>query len=126
MLQETDAPASCRVLLVEDKLDGRATLRNLLELWGYKVETAADGRQGVEKGLAWRPDVAVLDIGLPGLDGYEVARRLRAALGGRLVLIALTGYGSPEDKQRAFDAGFDRHLTKPADPGELLRLLRPA
>jgi CheY-like chemotaxis protein len=114
------------VLLVEDMLDGRATLRNLLELWGHQVETAADGRQGLEKGLAWRPDVAVLDIGLPGLDGYEVARRLRAALGSRVVLIALTAYGSPEDRQRAFDAGFDYHLTKPASPYELRRLLRPA
>ena len=126
MLQMTDAPASCRVLLVEDKLDGRATLRNLLELWGHKVETAADGRQAVEKGLAWRPDVVVLDIGLPLLDGYEVARQLRSALGGRVVLIALTAYGSPEDRQRAFDAGFDYHLTKPASPYELRRLLRPA
>ncbi len=126
MLPMTDAPAPCRVLLVEDKLDGRATLQNLLELWGHQVEAAADGRQAVEKGLAWRPEVAVLDIGLPLLDGYAVARQLRAALGGRVVLIALTAYGSPEDRQRAFDAGFDHHLTKPADPKELLRLLQPA
>jgi CheY-like chemotaxis protein len=93
MLQKTDAPASCRVLLVEDHPDGRETLKLLLELCGYQVEAAADGRQGVEKGLAWRPEVAVVDIGLPLLDGYEVARRLRAALGGRVRLIALTAYG---------------------------------
>jgi CheY-like chemotaxis protein len=123
MLQGTDAPAFCRVLLVEDNPDGRETLKLLLELCGYQVEEAADGREGVEKGLAWRPEVAVLDIGLPGLDGYEVARRLKAALGGRVVLIALTGYGSPEDRQRAFEAGFAHHLTKPADVEELLRLL---
>jgi CheY-like chemotaxis protein len=127
MLQETDALASCRVLLVEDKLDGRATLRNLLELWGHTVETAADGRQAVEKGLAWRPEVAGVDIGLPLLDGYAVARQLRSALGGgRARLIALTAYGSPEDRQRAFDAGSAHHLTKPADPAELRWLLRPA
>jgi CheY-like chemotaxis protein len=67
-----------------------------------------------------------VDIGLPLLDGYEVARRLRAALGDRVRLIALTGYGSPEDRRRAFEAGFSHHLTKPADPDELRRLLQPA
>ena len=126
MLPKTDAPASCRVLLVEDHPDGRETLKLLLELCGYQVEAAADGRQGVEKGLAWRPEVAVVDIGLPVLDGYEVARRLRAALGGRVVLIALTANGEPKHRRRALEAGFDHHLTKPADVGELLRLLRPA
>ena len=126
MSRGTDAPASRRVLIVEDNPDGREMLRLLLELYGYQVEEAADGRQAVEKALAWRPEVAVVDIGLPVLDGYEVARRLRAALGGRVVLIALTAYGSPEDRQRAFDAGFDYHLTKPASPYELRRLLRPA
>jgi two-component system CheB/CheR fusion protein len=70
--------------------------------------------------------VAVVDIGLPVLDGYEVARRVRSALGGRVVLIALTAYGCPEDVRRAFEAGFAHHLTKPAEPGDLLRLLRPA
>jgi CheY-like chemotaxis protein len=117
------APVSRRVLLVEDNPDGRETLKLLLELCGHQVEEAADGRQGVEKALAWAPEVAVVDIGLPGLDGYEVARRLRAALGGRVVLIALTAYGEPEDRRRAFQAGFDIHLTKPADVGELLGLL---
>ena len=76
----TDAPAPRRVLIVEDSPDGRAMLRLLLELYGFQVEEAADGRQGVEKALAWRPEAAVVDIGLPVLDGYEVARRLRAAL----------------------------------------------
>jgi two-component system, sensor histidine kinase len=126
MSQGTEAPASCRVLLVEDNPDGREMFRLLLELCGHTVEEAADGREGVEKALAWEPEVAVVDIGLPGLDGYEVARRLRAALGIRVTLIALTAYGSPEDIRLAFRAGFDHHLTKPSHPAELLRLLQPA
>ena len=126
MSRGTDAPAPCRVLIVEDNPDGREMLRLLLELYGYQVEEAADGRQAVEKALAWRPEAAVVDIGLPGLDGYAVARRLRAALGGRVRLVALTAYGGPEGRLRASLAGFDHHLTKPADVGELLRLLRPA
>jgi len=123
MRRENDAR---RVLIVEDNPDGREMLKLLLELYGYQVAEAGDGREGVEKALAWGPEVAVVDIGLPVLDGYEVARRLRAALGGRVVLIALTAYGEPEDVRRAFQAGFDYHLTKPSHPTDLLRLLRPA
>ena len=81
MRPATDAPASLRALVVEDNRDTRETLQFLLRLWGDRVEAAADGRQGVDKGLAWRPEVAVVDIGLPLLDGYAVARQLRAALG---------------------------------------------
>jgi CheY-like chemotaxis protein len=77
----------------------------------------------VAKALGWRPEVAILDIGLPLLDGYEVARRLKAALDGEVRLIALTGYGSDEERTRAFAAGFDHHLTKPAAPEELRRLV---
>jgi CheY-like chemotaxis protein len=80
MRPATDAPASLRALVVEDNRDARETLQFLLRTWGHRVE-AADGRQGVDKGLAWRPEVAVADIGLPLPDGYEVARQLRAALG---------------------------------------------
>jgi CheY-like chemotaxis protein len=111
---------------VEDNRDSRSALRLLPEFSGHQVEEAADGEEGVRKALAWGPEVAVVDIGLPLLDGYGVARRLKAALGGRALLIALTGYGSPEDKRRAIEAGFAHHLTKPAEPGDLLRLLRPA
>ena len=107
-------PSSRRILVVEDNPDSRETLRTLLELWGHHVEVAGDGRQGVEKALDWRPEVAVVDIGLPLLDGYEVARRVRAALGRSIFLIALTGYGQPHDHRRAFEAGFDAHLVKPA------------
>src|SRR5262249_54656333 len=86
-----------RVLIVEDNPDGRETLRTMLEIWGHQVEVAADGQQGVEQALALRPEVALVDIGLPLLDGYEVARRVRAALGRDIFLISLTGYGQPHD-----------------------------
>jgi signal transduction histidine kinase/CheY-like chemotaxis protein len=113
-----------RLLVVEDNPDGRETLRTMLEMWGHRVEVAADGKQGVEVALALRPEVALVDIGLPLLDGYEVARRVRAALGREVYLIALTGYGQPHDHRRAFEAGFDAHLVKPADPEELRQLLQ--
>jgi signal transduction histidine kinase/ActR/RegA family two-component response regulator len=119
------APA-LRILVVEDNLDGRESLRDLLEIWGHQVELAEDGSQGVEKALASHPDVALVDIGLPGLDGNEVARRIRAELSGapdRVELIAMTGYGQPEDRRRALQAGFDSYLVKPVDPAHLGRLL---
>ncbi len=113
-----------RLLIVEDNEDARLALRDLCELWGHHVTVAADGLQGLAALESLRPDVALVDIGLPGIDGYEVARRARAALGGRpLRLIALTGYGAPEQVRRALDAGFDLHLIKPVDPARLERLL---
>jgi signal transduction histidine kinase/CheY-like chemotaxis protein len=112
-----------RVLVIEDNPDGRETLRMMLEMWGHHVEVAADGQQGVEQALALRPEVALVDIGLPLLDGYEVARQVRAALGRNIFLVALTGYGQPHDHRRAFEAGFDAHLVKPAEPEELHELL---
>ena len=115
-----------RVLVVEDHPDTRESLRTMLRGWGHEVEVAGDGAQGLAKALGWRPEVAVLDIGLPRLDGYQVARRVRPAVGGEVRLIALTGYGAAEDRQRAFAAGFDHHLTKPADPEELRRLVATA
>jgi CheY-like chemotaxis protein len=90
---------------------------------GYEVELVEDGGQGVEKALAWRPDEAVVDIGLPVLNGYEVARQVRAALGQAIRLIALTAYACYSDRQAAYRAGFDAHLSKPADPQDLCRLL---
>jgi CheY-like chemotaxis protein len=109
-----------RVLLVEDNVDVREMMRTALELAGHEVHEAGDGPSGLEAGLRLRPDVVVVDIGLPGVDGYEVARRLRAAPGGRdLYLLALTGYGQPEDNRRARDAGFDAQLVKPVDPATL-------
>jgi CheY-like chemotaxis protein len=81
-----------RVLIVEDQPDSRDMLAELLKLWGFEVEAAGDGLQGVQKALSWRPNAAVVDIGLPLLDGYEVARQVRASLGENILLVALTGY----------------------------------
>jgi two-component system, sensor histidine kinase len=117
------APPCRRVLVVEDNPDARESLRLLLGCWGHQVEVAADGASGVQKALDWRPDVAIVDIGLPRLDGYEVARRVRAGLSVKVRLIALTAYGSPEDHAWVLASGFDHHLVKPADTEELQRLL---
>jgi CheY-like chemotaxis protein len=115
-----------RVLVVEDNPDSRLTLCYLLKAWGFQVESASDGEEGVRRALAWRPESAVVDIGLPRLDGYEVARQVRAALDRGILLVALTGYAGEEDRRRAFAAGFDHHLPKPADLDELYRLLGAA
>ena len=116
-------PAPRRVLLIEDSPDSRESLRLLLEYRGYQVAVAEDGRRGLEKALAWRPDVAVVDIALPFLDGCQVARRVRNALGGHIRLIALTAFSAEENRRQAQAAGFDHFLTKPADPDELARLV---
>lgn len=112
-----------RVLLVEDNPDSRDTLRALLEAWGHRVEVAADGAAGLEKALGWRPDVAVVDIGLPLLDGYGVARGVRKVMRDGVFLIALTGFAQPDDRRRAFEAGFNVHMAKPADFDVLAQLL---
>jgi len=121
--------APCRILVVEDNADARDMLLALLTLDRHEVVTAADGPAGVDAALRLRPDVALVDIGLPGLNGYEVARRIRATESGRAIkLIALTGYGQSEDMRQAREAGFDLHLVKPVEPGRLdeaLRALRP-
>lgn len=114
---------SHRVLIIEDNNDGRESLQALLKLLGYRVETAKDGPSGLEKALAWRPEVVLLDIGLPGLDGYQVARQLRSAFRDQIRLIAYTGYGRPDDRRRAFETGFDAHLVKPVNIAELCRTL---
>lgn len=112
-----------RILLVEDNSDARQALKDLLELWGHQVQVAQDGLDGVAMALEVRPELALVDIGLPGLDGYHVARELRARVGEDIRLVAITGYGGPEDQHRALQAGFDHHLVKPVKPGELDRLL---
>jgi CheY-like chemotaxis protein len=111
------------VLLIEDNADAREALRVLLELDGYDVEVAGDGAQGIEIARAKTPAVALVDIGLPGIDGFEVARRLRELPGPPSYLVALTGYSDPDDRRRAGEAGFDAHVVKPVDPDELTRLL---
>ena len=114
-----------RVLVVEDDNDARAALRMLLELWGCAVSEAADGDGGVARALSERPAVAVIDIGLPGLDGYAVARRIREGVAGApMFLIALTGYHEVEERALAGDTGFDAHLVKPLRLEPLMELLQ--
>ena len=118
-------PAATRglaVLVVEDNDDARVSLQMVLEADGHTVHAAADGKSGLAAFERLRPDVALIDIGLPEIDGYEVARAIRARYR-EPMLIALTGYGQPEDTQRAAEAGFDAHLVKPADIGRLRTLL---
>jgi signal transduction histidine kinase len=119
------APARERrsVLIVEDADDARRAMATLLKLWGHRVEAAGDGHDAVRRALETKPDVALVDIGLPGIDGYEVARQIRLLLGDAIHLIALTGYGQAEDRKRALEAGFDRHLVKPVDPKTLAEVL---
>jgi CheY-like chemotaxis protein len=113
-----------RVLLVDDHADAREMYAMVLEADGHEVFQAEDGAAAVAMFPAVRPEVAVVDIGLPHMDGYEVARHIRSEPGGREVrLIALTGYGLPEDRERSRAAGFDRHLVKPALPEDLRREL---
>ena len=116
-----------RVLVIEDNPDSRYALRALLEVWGHQVEVAEDGPRGFEMALAGRPNVVVVDIALPGLDGYHVAQGLRTALGADGVfLVALTGHAQPDDRRRALEAGFDLHLVKPVDPRVLSEALASA
>jgi signal transduction histidine kinase/ActR/RegA family two-component response regulator len=113
--------ATKRVMIVEDNQDAAQSMSELLELWGHQVCHASDGESALRLVASVEPDVVLLDIGLPGIDGYEVAERMRqSGLLRGATLIALTGYGREEDRRRAGDAGFDQHLTKPLDP-DLLR-----
>ncbi len=128
---ETPAPGPAphvvrplRVLVIEDNADMRDSMRDLLHLWGHMSEGAADGLEGLAQVLLFKPDVALVDLGLPRMDGYEVARQIRGQEGGvRVLLIALSGYGQPADREAADAAGFDRHIVKPPDLVELERLL---
>jgi CheY-like chemotaxis protein len=115
--------APLHILVVEDNDDARGTLQLLLELEGHRVRVAGDGARAIEVAATEPLDVALVDIGLPDVDGYEVARRIRSKLGDRVYLVALTGYGQADDRQRAMEAGFDAHLVKPVDPDDLLKAL---
>jgi signal transduction histidine kinase/ActR/RegA family two-component response regulator len=119
------APATAtkglKVLLVEDNEDSREVMAAMLALQGHSVRSAANGRDGVEAAQAFEPDVALVDIGLPDIDGYEVARRVRKLeMANAPRLVVISGFGQPEDLKRAYEAGFDLHLTKPVAP-EFLR-----
>ena len=109
-----------RVLVADDNEDSAETLALLLQALGNEVRAVHDGQRAVEEAESFRPDVALLDIGMPGLDGYAAARLIRSQPWGQaVVLIALTGWGLDEDVQKAREAGFDRHLLKPVDIGPL-------
>ncbi len=117
------APSPRRILVAEDDPDAAEMLRMMLAFTGHEVRVAVDGVQAVSMTDEFHPHVALVDIGMPRMDGYEAARLIRLAHGSKVVLVALTGWGQDEDKSRAIDAGFDHHLTKPADPDVLQRLI---
>jgi CheY-like chemotaxis protein len=117
---------SRRILVIEDSDDNRAALRAALEQMGHEVLDSTDGITGAEAAIQHAPEVVLVDIGLPGLDGYEVARRIRAARGVGVLLVALTGYGQPEDQRSALSAGFDVHLTKPVELERLAAVIERA
>jgi two-component system, sensor histidine kinase len=123
-----ETPAQRDILIVEDNADAADTLRRLLELSGHRVRVARDGVAGLEALLSASPQIALVDVGLPRMDGYELARRLRAGMNGRQppFMVAVTGYGLPEDRERALASGFDEHLTKPVDADALARVLAKA
>ncbi|HVR98064.1 MAG TPA: ATP-binding protein [Thermoanaerobaculia bacterium] len=121
---EAAAAASRRILVVDDNVDSAESLALLLQLYGHQARLAHDGVTGLEEARSFLPDVVLLDIGLPRLDGYSVARRLRQEPGlDHVTLIAMTGYGQEEDRRRSKDAGFDHHLVKPVDLDTLRGLL---
>jgi CheY-like chemotaxis protein len=121
---DTKASSSPCVLIVEDNDDGRDSLKLLLNLHGCSVETAADGLEGVRKGMQLRPVAAVIDVGLPGMSGYEVAWQLRNLFKNNVFLVAYTAWASPADRERAKQAGFDLLVSKTCQPEELLGILR--
>ena len=132
-LDRTDAPVAarttvtpCRVLIAEDIPDAAEMLRLMIESLGHEVRVAADGVQAVSIAKEFRPAIALLDIGMPRMDGYDAARNIRSELGPDVVLVALTGWGQDEDQSRARAAGFDHHLTKPGDPAVVEQLIASA
>jgi CheY-like chemotaxis protein len=115
------------VLVVDDNQDVALTLAALVRHSGHEVRTAHDGPSAIDVARSYVPDLALVDIGLPGMDGYEVARRLRKEVGlAGTVLAALTGYGQEEDRKRSEEAGFDQHLIKPVRTETLLNLVTAA
>jgi len=115
--------ANPRVLIIEDHQEARECLRVLLAIHGCDVRVAGDAREAMRLVLGWQPAVVIADIGLPDLDGWQLARHLRAGLGKQPLFVAVSGSGLPSDHQRSRDAGFDAHMTKPADLKALLRLI---
>jgi CheY-like chemotaxis protein len=112
-----------RILIAEDSPDAAEMLSLMLGIKGHEVRVAADGEQAVALAATFEPQIAFIDIGMPRMDGFEVARRLREQLGRRVLLVALTGWGQDEDRRRSHEAGFDHHLTKPPEPDVLDELI---
>jgi len=121
--QGSAATPSLRVMVVDDNQDAGEMLIELLQIWGHEASVSGDGPTALESASRWLPQAVLLDIGLPGMSGHEVARRLRELLQPPLLLVAVTGYGTPGDRLASRDAGFDMHLTKPVDFDELQALL---
>ena len=111
-----------RILVCDDNVDSADTLRALFASDGHEVFCFHDSRTCLEKALEWRPDLVFLDIGMPQMTGYAVARHIRARYGSHIHIVAVTAYGSQEDKTVAFEAGFDVHLVKPVSPEKLLAI----
>jgi CheY-like chemotaxis protein len=113
-----------RIVVADDNRDAVDSLALMLEIMGHEVCTVNDGQEAVEVVETFRPDVALLDIGMPGLNGYEAARLIRQQPWSRgMVLIAVTGWAQDEDRRRSHEAGFDKHMVKPVDPQALMNLL---
>jgi CheY-like chemotaxis protein len=119
---------SKKILVVDDNDDAADTLAAVLDALGYRVEVAHDGPSALNKAEAFVPDIALVDVGLPVMDGYELARRLRTVQGlpPKLRLVAVTGYGQESDRQRSREAGFEAHLVKPVDIAALARVVQDA
>jgi signal transduction histidine kinase len=124
---EEETIGTMRILVADDNVDSAMSWSLLIEDGGHQVATAYDGLSALESAEKFRPQVALLDVGMPHLDGYEVARRIRASSwGGEIWLIAVTGWGQAKDRTLAREAGFDEHFTKPLDPDQLTRILKRA
>ncbi len=121
--EHTEPPTPCRVLIAEDNADAAEMMRMMLQFKGHNVRVARDGTDAVAIAAEFEPQIAFIDIGMPVMDGYEAARRIREILGTRVLLVALTGWGQDEDKVRSREAGFDHHLTKPPEPEMIERLI---
>jgi CheY-like chemotaxis protein len=121
--EKAAAPAQRRILVVDDNRDAADSLAMLLRVMGNEVRTAHDGLEAVAAAAAFQPDLVLLDIGLPRLNGYEAGRRIREQQGKGVVLVAQTGWGQEEDRRRSREAGFDHHMTKPVEFDALQRLL---
>jgi two-component system CheB/CheR fusion protein len=116
-----------RVLVVDDNVDAAESMAMLVRLWGHEVRLAHTGPEALDVAGAYQPEIVVLDIGLPGMNGYEVARQLRQQPRfQQTLLVALTGYGQEDDRRRSTEAGFNHHLTKPVEPDTLAELLAKA